>query len=680
MSVFRRLRIRIGRRAIPVPSDPGLEPDVWPGENWTGAEGSGYSGGITEPTVSTEAGRTGPMPTMMPLQPEYTVFTADGWLGFCALMNPELSAVASVTLNCEGRETTVTEMTVREAANVRTGATQPTWAYWFKVDVSRFSGFGTWRAYAIATPVSGDYAPLTMGPFVYHHLASEFDAEWTVNSDNPITGTNYATPAAALAAAISAGTYPRITITKAGTYDLGASLGTPARAPQKRWRRVEAASGVDVVFAAATYAASNWRNRLNNAWYERIKFDFANIDTMYCEDEARWNLVFRGCELYRSTGRYVLRNQTIPASLLRTPADAKNTFQGWFVDTLIRDMKEGPKYGWAVHVEVQNTAGDCLTAFKGLYGVDQVSNDPQPFRTALDALTIHNTSGASITVAKTGGNEDKNGTLVITVGGTPYTILLTNTVGAANYLPSGVVASINALAIPGVTAEWHSDDRRASALTRTGTPGFAAFSAVTVVSGAALTLQTIFDVHGDTAQYSGTTSPTWNVLWANVRVSETQSTQLIFDSSGGHKDFVRVNVMADTNPTESYKSHAISSQKDNFWHAHCAQPDQSYYLELAHTRFRFHASIFKSIEVSPTLPPATPSGASNFVITGTPPAWANATTSSLVDMFTDYAGGDYSPKAAGPLVTGLVARTVPFDITGAPRNAMTAVGPYEAAA
>lgn len=677
MSRFRRLRLRIGRIPVPAPPAPGVNPDIWPGVDWTGAEGSGWSGGAVEPTASTYAGISGPMPTMMPMQPDYTVFAADGWIGFCALMNPRFSAVASVTVNCEGRETVVSEMTFRTAANVRTGETQSTWAYWFKVDVGSFSGYGTFRLYATATPESDTYDALTMGPFVYHHLAAAFDAEWTVNSDNAITSTNFATPTAAIAAAIAAGTYPRITITKAGTYDIGASFGTAARTPQKRWRHVKAADGVDVEFAATSFAASNYRNRLNNVWFERVRFDFSNIDGLYCEDQARWNIVFQGADLMRSVGRYFLRNQTIPGALFRYPASADSTFQGWFLDTYIHDMKEGPKYGWGVHVKLENTAGDCVTAFKSFYDLEQISNDPEPFRTGIDALRIENTSGSAITLAKTGGNEAADGTLVLTVGGTPYTINLTNTVGAATYLPFGVAAAINALGLSGVLAVSLSDERRASALTRTGTPGFGAFSAVTINSGTSLTLQTIFDVHGDLFQYTGSASPRWNVLLANIKSTATRSTQLKYLSSGGHKNFVAVNMLADSDPDEAYKSQLISSAKDNIWFAHCALPDQALYFELAHTHVDIHASVYKSIGTGAAM--VDPAGDSNFVITGTPPAWADATTSTLAALFTDYAGGDYTPKAAGPLITAAVARTVPFDITGAARASTTAVGPYEAA-
>jgi hypothetical protein len=609
------LRVSASLNLNPVPPPP-HSGKVYPGPSWNGTEGSGWPGGAGEPVPSTPASRTGPMPIMMVMGPQYTVYTDDGWIGCFGLFNEVLGGMEKVTLAIEGRTFENFEMEARARTDARTGASVIEWAYWFQLDWTKFGMDGQFRCYFIGTPNDPAYQERVTAAQVFNRYATKYEVEYTVNSDNPTTSTNFPTLIAAMNALQTNNLQNRrwhVYVTKAGTYQFYKAINSTTASgwgdgtARKYWKVIEAAPGIDVTIGGTPGSRGpDWHYNINNLWLTRIDIDSKDIKTWYLEDINPWNFHMEGGGLVNSAsgGRYALYQGNIYGGVIRDLNSANAQENLWLTDCHIRDITTGPKYANVRNNLYERMAGDTFSAMRNVYNATVDDVDCQVLRVGIGAMQVSYSGGLAATW-RCSGNSGSSKLFTFTIGGTDYKVAVVSSltpnawsntatytsVGASvSYLgglyynnvagnvghlptdttwwtpaynfPSTLGAAINALGVTGLLAAGYAggayDDSLLGVYLEKGTagavPNFGGFGATTL-NATPQNLVTAIDAHGDLGQ-SSANNPNQNVAVVNVKATNMVAMQAIFMSNvqTGHQDFAYVNVMFDNLLNDGYNS------------------------------------------------------------------------------------------------------------------------------
>lgn len=692
---------------VPVESVPGPVEGtlISPPAQWTQTYGSGFDALGNRPVVSTRTNRVTARPILQRRQEDMIVFTEPGgYLGVTSAMSAEMGGMSHVICSIEGAEYQSDAMTPRTRTDARTGLGVIEWAYWFEVDTANFAGEGSFEVYFIGVAADPDLQNTVIGPFRYHHFATEFTHTFNVYPGAPNSGFDWTTPKGAWDAIKTNATYyngrPLVEMAT-GTYPQFTVSSFPVSNGYKRVMR--AAAGATVVIAGSVVnELTTWSPGINGLWFENISIDRRYLGEMRAPSVANCKMGFKGGGWINThpDGAYGLFNANLYPGIVSEATGTFNadpnlaypfldTYEMYFIDTEFVGIGNGPRNAFVYNCYYSGLSGDLFSEARGAYNVIIEGVDPQPLREGIDAISVGYSGGeATASFAYLGG------TATVRIGATAYTkAIYTGSqptyaqVTAGSYFVADVVNWINGLGVSGLSATLLDNTRRAAFLQEKdpidNVPSFTENVPQTSIKGVTVTFCTAIDAHGDVGQYSDGRM-NWNVGWFNVRLKDSGALQIVFltNSTFVQQDMAFVNIMADTR-SENYNSQLTTSAKAHilFHYIHMPEQDFDAYNGNGWLGGEMVGSAFKTV-IRPFGATVTGSRClNNFVMgAGNQTAFMNMTQSTVTALYDDYANENYAPKAGGPLRTGMAAPVVPFDINNVARNALTAWGPIEAAA
>lgn len=678
-----RLKLLAGTRVGSVtPTNPKAAPSMF----WDGTEGSGYATLGAEPTPNFLSNSL-VLPVAFEMQEQLTVFTTNRTVGFWALMNPAAGVVTGVYWDIEGQETQATGMTLVSRIDERTGETIQEAQYAFELDTANFAHEGTFRSYLRVTHTGSD-PDLIYGPLVYNHFASTYDGLIEISASQPETSTRKKLFKDAVIAAQALGyTRPEYRVIETASYEFGSvSGGTDFRVPVKFWRTFTTAPGVTATIANAALKA--FRQNCNNLRFAgKFLFDVKNYqDGWFLNDNYNpWMISFAGPEIFNSDplGRNYLVNSATMPNIIRPVTNANTVQFAYFRDVWIHDTQQGIKHGRGWNVKSTGIAGDVYTSWRFIYGADIEDIDATFLRTPLAVIQISST--VPMTVAKTEYNGWRDGTLVIKKPGdpnSPWVIPLPESpITSPTYLPSGVVAAINALGIAGLTCtginpDGRIDERRAGMISMASVSGFGAFPD-TDIQGDGITLITASDIHSDVTQLTLSSSQVAAVALVNIKGMSVQASQNIFMSGiQGHRNMLFVNWEIQNGPA-SHQTHIGYYTETNIGLLHVTMPLQSFDIPATgYPKLGLYGVVANRFLKDKDATSAGAVGVGNYALNqgAAPPPNAalvgtvgNATSADFVD-FENY---DFTPAVGGVFDLNRIARVYPYDINHKLRPTLT---------
>lgn len=676
------------RGSLPV-VDPTL---LSPGASWNGTAGTGYGGAFPVPADST---RTTAKPFMRELTPHREVFTSTNAVT-CGVMALANGGVSKVVFHCEGKTFDVTTMTKRAYVDAA-GVARSMWGYFMAFDFAAFPGNGDIDIYYEAVPTDATMQRRVMGPYRYIRDTVLYDIDVTVDpSTAVVTNVNFHTLALAHAnLATRLHKHGRIRV-KGGT---GAGAGgahlwtQPGLYTTPGWLTIEPMDATPVEIKNGSFA--DFRPRHSSTRFRNIKLD---VFDMWGSEYTEWWL--DTCEVYSSGGKNALNKGFIRAGTdwIKQSSTMNWTDKKAFVtDCYIHDKEDGARNAYLVrNTRIKDVSYDVLSAAGLCHGVEIDDVDPTFWYTETPLVTFQGPAGA--TVEKSSG-----GVFTFKVSGTTTGTITTPTAtvagGTAPYrMPSEFKTQFDSLAMSGWTMTVLNNTTYAMLYANLTDPSGAldtkgAMAATSCSS--ALTLVAAPRSHTDVSQQRPSSEGTavWieNRAVVNVRaykMVETQALYLLddFTASAGGRDMFFVNIGAhhDTPGVTPFSQLYSPTQHVCLWH--CAIADQEFSLRGSDQGTKAYApdsysqiygSLFYSSSWTGTAAATAQIDSNHFVTGSAPTRQTNSTTGSTSNtLLPNRATGDFTP--AGALLSGLVARKVPFDALGNDRPASTVRGPVAA--
>lgn len=647
---------------------------ISPSAGFTGTAASGFGGSYG--AVPTDPTRTTAKPVCRLMVPPNQYFTDKLLVGVYAGANSNGSlanlGLSKVRVHYEGSTYDITKptwQTITDANGVKRQYLG--WWVWLK----RNAVNGEAQCYFEAFPVDTTMQNRVMGPYSFFPSAALHDYDLTVAATGAIvTGVSYQTIQAALQYLKTAvAKNPRITITQAGTYDLGPSSGTAPTYQGNGYCTIRAT--VPITIGREPFSTfSDARTRYDGMKFtgSNITFDMKNLSNIYHDGSARLNW-FDGVTFFNSAGDFALvMGGPRPAAWLTREAS-------WLTECTISGVR-GPCLGDNLvrGCTVFNSYGDVCTGSNCIVGSTFHNLDSISLASYLDALTVQYTgAGASATLAISGNNDANNRVWTAVVGGaTVGTFTVVNTTAGytanTNYTVQNVVDWLNSLS--GWTATLVNNTRRASACGSSTNKGYA--MGATDVKTTPLTVRSFFDLHADWYQ-QGTDE---NVAIADNLVYQCRS-QLIFFDKYLQKDTLILNNCFGS--MDGFGFTQFGEPTSHMVVAHNSWSDQLVSLRPG-TGYTADSYCLLANNVTPTIVWADGVPDTDLVIannhlfaTGSNPSGGTGTTISgtASSMFVDALGGNFTPT--GELLSNLKTSIVKRDIgsrlrsTTAPAGAVT---------
>ena len=560
---------RAGRGAPPAGSSA-----LYPGAGWNGAAGSGFGG-----SPPMDPARVTAKPALRLLVPPNQHFTQDCHVGVIGGANDSGTLLTNlgierVDFHLEGQTLSVNAPSFRAIVDAN-GVSRSYFGWWARLaKPAGLSGLAQLYIEAIARDTSMQNR--IIGPYIYGLVDARHDFELTVATNAmPSAGSVYNTIGAALSYLAGQNAQnPKITVTQAGIYDLGAGpSGTYGTATGRCL--IEATEPITIGKSAFTSDAA----ALLRTKYDGLHLRGANItidrefaSQIYHEGAGpkHW---FDGITVMNSRGRETYwRKGPNVASVARgggyfTECDIRHVGNAFNGADLVRGCEAAQLY-WDVASNASCVVG---TRFSDI--------DQTFFRRDVDAFTlIYSGAEPTATLSASGGNDGKPRFLTVTWGSSSA-VFTTDSRADVPADASDFKAWVEALD-PGFACTVHDTTRRIAGASLPGNTG-GDFSGRDIKSSALLVV-TMFDTHGDWYQQFGTEQNV--VLYGNI-VTDTQ-TQDIFLTGSDIADFLIVNNAFHNQETrEPYVRDDFQFSQFNKAHSH---------VVLAHNSFATQGVVLRT--------------------------------------------------------------------------------------
>lgn len=484
-------------RAVATSAATTSQNEIYPGNNWTGSAGSGFTYPPLDPVRLTAK------PTVRLIVPPNQAYTDTLLVGVAAFANDggsllENLGLKSLIVYFEGNQIEISSPS-SESFTAENGQQVSYFGWWFRL---RHDGRnGDAHLFVEAVPRDTTMQNRVMGPYLFMPSSALYDLELTVSPSQPeIAGTRYASIRAALAyAALQRKDRPRITLTEARDDYRLESIGR-SYVTAKGYATIEAL--VPITISNASYAPASPRT-----FYDGLRFKGSNItidhkfmDTIYHEGKGcqHW---FDGVNITSTAGP----NYTIPA--LRGPklySIARNN--PWFTECTISsvaNMVVGASL--ARGCRLSNGLGDIMTDVRCAVGnYVENFNSSEVWAKDVPAFTltyIGNASSANLELS--GYSDQASRVFTATVDGMVVGSFTVSKTATSATPCSAVVNWLNGL--PGFVATLLDDSRRATFCSLPKLKG-GAFGP-TNVKGTTLQIVTMLDIHSDV----------WQQLFGGIR-------------------------------------------------------------------------------------------------------------------------------------------------------------------
>lgn len=497
-------------------------PLVGPSAFWTGTAGSGFNGALpSDPT------RVNAKPSLHLLVTHLQEFNGDFLLvvsgGAGGLAGVE--GVSSYEALIEGTTVTMSAPGWHSYVDAN-GVNRRMYGAACRLNHAAFmavTGSGTASCYFRATPIDGSVQARIIGPFDFYPRASVNEVQLTVTpSLAEVVGSRYQNLRNALAyiRTVQTAKSALITITESGDYPL-IQQASNFNAGVK-WVVITHAPGVT---ARLTSNAALMRPGYDGLCFRGsgIVLDPIQMGTgstspvrqLYAEDASNKLYWFDGCKISssQSGGRYALMmGGYVPGSFWLRTETAAFVPNYFFTDVIVDDVFNGPSYARLVRNPVMtNIAADGLQNNKAIHAPSGMLDgmDPQPLRDNLNSITVSYVGAAATATFERAARSGFTATCAIREAGTipaAFNGGVALPISATTTMQD-VVNAINATG-GGWSATLVSNARSPAYLLRAADLPSVTSLVATDVKTAPVTFTTKFDVHGDVAQYFGSTSTT----------------------------------------------------------------------------------------------------------------------------------------------------------------------------
>ncbi len=643
---------------------------IMPGENWTGTAGSGFASTPVDPA------RTTAKPVLRLITPPKQRFSSNLTVGVRAAANNagtlfDTDGLSFVRVHYEGNVVDIAAPSVRNLVDAN-GLTRCYWGWWCELE---YTGNGSADVYFEAVPTDTSMQNRVIGPYTFHPNDDEWELDFTVNPDLPLSATNYhdINPAINAMKQQGASGALRVRIEKAGDYALTDRNWN--RGATAEWLVIEATvPGVRFSQSLRADGTLNFfRPRFEPVCFRRCEFDFAGSSEYYFEPGWARNNWFDGCVLTNSNGRndaplkvprntlaWILRGRhwitECSFSNLANCATGQHLVRGCEFTQCWSDLANG------TYAFVGNTVQD----FDGSY-----------YRDGMAALSVEYAGPAGTATIAANGIGPK--TFTLREDGSSIGTFVTGTNKAAfladtNYTVQNLADWINAQ--PGWSATVLDNRFAAFALCLDSGSPQAAFGQQDVKS-AALVLHTKFDIHADIYQLSGN-SAIENLIIAENRMWDIDAQNIFLTAPGGFSDVMIVN-NAFENFLSSGAQSQFSSAHSHVIIAHNSMASQTITMRSDST-FNPDGYCLIANNISQELrwggaADPDPIVADNHVHAGSsPPAGASGTSigGDFGSLYVDADNGDFSPS--GDLLINGKGPVLRGDLNCAKRSTYGAVG------
>lgn len=509
MSLGLGLALAISAGSVRAASATTLGPSAF----WNGTAGTGYNG-----APPTDPVRTTAKPFLRPLFVTNDVFVSDRTIVWDAQAQ---QGISKVRIYAEGNFVEVTSPSWVPYTDVN-GTPRLMYGYAATLSKAAFDAVTTSGAiniYAEAFPVDGTLQNRVMGPFTLYNRATEYAATRTVAP----TGADHTTITAALnwiTTNSPSARNVRIQITASGDYSMATAVTTKYD-NATHWVTIEAAGGVT---ASITGGATRANARIQ---YDGLRFrgsgmvlDHAKFAILMMENTGAGLIWLDGATITQTGGKFAVFDGIFPQQYWMAMSSGTGRrfhatdcltsggiYNGFSVCRLVRNCS------------ITDASGDAFQNNECAHGATLLSASPSGaggLRTHLDAVNVTYTGAGVPTIAISGAPNiaiNSNRTLQCYVDGIAVGAALTITNPTYNAAGSGyttwanVASHISGVANFSATVNGAAGTRRASSASKAGltpTQDLANGSGreITFTAGAA-TITSIFDVHGDGAQYFG---------------------------------------------------------------------------------------------------------------------------------------------------------------------------------
>ncbi|WP_299194633.1 hypothetical protein [uncultured Erythrobacter sp.] len=571
------------------------------------------------------------------------------------------------------------------------------WGYWATL-TKPANLTGEAHLFVEVVPADPTMQARIIGPYSFFPSASLHDAQYTVDTTQPATGSNFHSfDSALLQIKIESPANPRLLIKvpleNEPMNGLGSSY-TPTG-----YLTVEATAPVtfgrsSINSTATVDSDSNLRPKASGIWLKggNITIDYANVDHLFAESGKSY--VLDGINMTNSRGAGALwrggpyftgfrvRNDPylleVSASNLENIAVAANLVRGGTFSMMSRDIFADAR---------------CLV------GTQVATQNDSPFNNDAPAFDVqYSGSESSATLARSGAVDPNDATYTFAWGSNSATFSVGKQAtdyagtGSDGYLFSDVVDFINTTLAgqdPGWSATLNdSDGRRASSGTLIGRKG-QGFPA-TDCKGSALEVLSNFDAHGDWYQQRFNLQSE-NVIAYDNLAFDMQTQNIFLSSNVDARDFVFFNNALGNDPVGSdYFSDTVvfsqigrSNQSTAISHvvvAHCSMPNQGFSFRNDGTPSTFDSYCLIANNVFARLvengsAPIEALVTDNHIHAGETPmddALATTTGGDRDSLFADFNAGDFAP--VGTLLANPKTPVFERDLAATVRDAPGPVG------
>jgi hypothetical protein len=650
-------------------------PSPKPSAQWNGTAGTGWGG--ANPPAPVDPPVVNGKPAIKIIDPDGTMIAGDApagrYIGVHSLCSNGAGdfGTSTVEMGIEGTFYPL-PLTYRTWVSNLDGVTVVgAWAYWAYLDPAVWTANGWADVYFRCTPHDAIQEVKVIGPYKYGRQANFVGMAVTVDPTQGPSGNRYQTFKAARTAIRAAGAVnAEITLVVTGDYDIPITNeeSFPYAGLEKGFITVKCAPGVTANWTrAGTPGSVSPRTTGLKFTGPRMKFDLSKFPTFAQEGGLR-SMWFDGVEFANPGGRNIAFKQNYT-----------EIFAGsaYFTECHIRDTLWGVVQGAQLirNTKISTIVGDATFPASNVYGLTVNDINNSYFYQFRNALTLQYAGAGAGTVAKTGGNADTAGTLVLVLNGVTNTILLND----FDKTVANVVAEINA--IGGMTATTSPGHAVLPSifLCRQAT-GMGAFTAIDAKT-APIVLDTFGDFHSDLTQ-----QPPDGALVQNMLAWDCTTAELLFMKDQTFRDVIYANYAASLNGdgvgsglTQVHNSH----RNVHLWHLSILDQDCSLstippttYVPDAMCSIR--SSVLQRLSFAGA--PNTNLKIANVrVLNGT--GLPAQTTGGVVGgtaatLYNDVPNGDWTIKVGSPLLSDLVARApgLPYNAYNVPRASMTTKG------